>query len=175
MAEACIGLALMVFAWIIISYCLYMGNNHISTAMAARYAAWSKGAAGENSTPSAATIEPLFFHQTGLMKLSYCKGVMPLQTITGGFSKDSGTGGNGPYMATVTYGITADEVSSTTRYPFSLLKVRVPYMTEDAVLSDYLKVESQCQWDEVGNTWTSLGEALTGLWNTLKDTVSSFF
>jgi len=46
MPEACIGLALMAFVWVVSAYSLFMANNSIRTEMAARYAAWYQGASG---------------------------------------------------------------------------------------------------------------------------------
>ena len=43
LAEAAIGLALMAFTWILVSYVNYMCNNRIRTNMTARYSAWLSG------------------------------------------------------------------------------------------------------------------------------------
>src|SRR5688500_12896765 len=78
--EAVIGLALMSFACILMTYSLYMGTNSIRTSMAARHAAWFKGASGNDATP--AQIDQWFFFQDGLTKVKPGK----LETIATLFS-----------------------------------------------------------------------------------------
>ena len=177
LAEACIGLALLTFTWIIISYSLYMGDNHIRTAMAARHAAWLRGEKGgdvsdKSKEPTAADIEGWFFYEKDLTQVSFSRGELPLETLMGGDrDKYGGKAGKGPYLAKVTYGIQPDDLSSTTTFPFTLLKTHVPFMPS-SLMGNVLSVSSTCQWDEVGNPWKTWAEALSGLWDQLKKIIS---
>lgn len=162
--EVAIGAALMIFSWIIITYSLFLGTNHIRTAMAARHAAWLKGETGQNAT--AAQIESQFFYDTGLVKV---ENVTPV-SLAGLFSDPKGdTGkfkdrGDGPYKVKVTFGITAAEVNSTTKFPFDLMKTKLPFMP-DTLMDKALSVESSCQWERTGDTWTDWSSAIKGLFN----------
>jgi hypothetical protein len=172
MAEACIGLALMVFAWIMITYTLFMATNHTRTAMAARHAAWFKGAGGTDAT--AAQIDNSFFFQPGLTKVEYGKGEGIVSSLSGGLSEDDKKikdGGKGPFLATVTFGISTNEIDSTDKFPFTLLKTKVPFMP-DSRLATGLSVKSSCQWEETGETWSKFMDAIKGMYDSLKDMIT---
>src|SRR6187455_1793013 len=79
MAEACIGLSIMVFGWIVVTYSMFMANNHVRTAMAARYAAWHKGASSTavSDEQLAQLVESSFFYQTGVCKVVTKEGEGP--------------------------------------------------------------------------------------------------
>ena len=171
MVEACIGLALMAFAWIIISYSLFMANNNLRTAMAARYAAWHKGAGGSDLT--VAQLDQYFFYQPGISKVEYGQGDGIGSLAVGDKAPSFNDGGGWPTKAKVTFGVT-DINDSSNPFPFSLLKTRVPFMP-NSDMTGVLSVNSTCQWDQDSDTWTSPGAALSGLWNMLKGIVSSFF
>jgi hypothetical protein len=181
LAEACIGLSLMVFAWIIITYSLYMANNSIRTEMAARYAAWYQAnnpANQENGVNMPATGEQLdqyFFYQSGLSSVQqltppiliaqlFQSDVMPTNTQTY-------SGNDNPVYVQVTYGVTTPTSSSP--FPFSLLSVQVPLMP-NSTLGVY-SVNSSCQWDYDSDLWTNASQALNGVWDTLKNNLGSFF
>ena len=176
MAEACIGLALMALAWILISYSLFLANNDIRTEMAARYAAWHQGASGDGTAVTASQVDQYFFFQSGLSTVSSVPPALIGDVITGNMSADSSnyspdsSGGDGPFKVKVTFGI-SDPNSSSNPFPFDLLKTHVPFMP-DSMMATY-SVSSTCQWDGTGETWRSPGKALEGIWNTLKDTVTS--
>lgn len=171
-AESCIGVAIMTFTWILLVYSTYMGTNYIRTAMAARHAAWMKGA--QNTEVSTAQLDQWFFYDSGLTKVEYGKGlgVGDLFSGTTGDRKTYGDAGNGPFLARVTFGVA--DTNSLTKFPFVLLKTSVPIMPAP-LLDKGLSVKSWCQWDEVSNPWTSWGEALKGIWNAITSAVSSFF
>ena len=57
LAEACIGLSLLVLLWIMLSFTTYMANNRIRTAMAVRDAVWLKS----NGQDPTGTIPGAFF------------------------------------------------------------------------------------------------------------------
>jgi hypothetical protein len=163
--EAAIGLALMTFAWILMTYSLYMGTNSIRTNMAARHAAWLKGATGNDATPS--QIDQMFFYQSGLSKIENGAPVTVGDLFSDSGAKDSkdiGKGGHGPFLVTVSFGVA--DVNTATQFPFTLLKVRVPFMP--ALPTDISMVKSTCQWEEVGDTWTSWADALRGILDSLK-------
>jgi hypothetical protein len=163
LAEACIGLALLVFVWILISFVAYLSNNRIRTAMAARDAAWlqAKGL-------STASVPSAFFYGDDVQLAK----VMPAQQVSlsmpavvqgiilaqgGGLdSMAYGMQDNYASDATVTFGMTASEVKSTTTFPFNLLNVQVPFMA-DLDMDNFLSVTSSCAWpgeDGADPTWS---------------------
>jgi len=165
MAESCIGLALMSFAWIILLYSLFLADNHIRTAMAARHAAWYKGAGGGDMT--AAQLDEYFFYQPGVSAVEYKQGdgieALVLSGNSPSFSGDAGW----PTRATVTFGVT-NVNDSANPFPFDLLTTKVPFMP-DSAMTNVLSVNSVCQWDQTSETWRSPGKALSGVFDTLKD------
>ncbi len=175
MIEAAIGLALLAFAWIMLSYSMFMATNDIRTVMAARYASWYRGASGNAAT--ADQIDHAFFYQSGLSKVEYGpgQGIADLLSSGGNIastaSKYSGDE-NGPFMAKVTFG--PSSLSSTNQFPFDLLTTEVPLMP-NSYLTNCLSVFSTCQWDGVGDTWRSPGQAFKGIVDSLKAIVSKFF
>lgn len=178
LAEACIGLSLMVFAWIVISYSLYLANYQIRTEMAARYAAWYQG----NSSGTAATaaqLDQYFFFQANLST------VIPQQpddivdalaglnnTNSTSYSGGDGGDGNGPFKVEVTFG--PNSLNSTTNpFPFSLVSsdVHVPFMP--ASTFSISSVNSTCQWDGDSDTWSSWKSAGDGIWDAIKTEAGS--
>jgi hypothetical protein len=178
MGEACIGLSLMTFAWILISYCLYMANNQIRTEMAARYAAWYTGNNG-GTLPSTTQIDQYFFFQSGL---SSVKTITPpvtlsdiLSQMTGGLipsqylsflDLSDGTSANGPFKVQVSYGV-SDPSVSTNPFPFSVLQAQVPFMPKTTL--PIYSVNSTCQWDGDGDTWNSF----SAMWGLIKNALSN--
>jgi hypothetical protein len=171
LAEACIGLSLVTFAWIMITYSLFMANNHIRTEMAARHAAWYKGTTGNDMTP--AQLDQMFFYQSNVAKVVYSQGE--------GIGSVIGLGGNGPSFldepgfptkATVTFG--PIDAAHATQFPFDLLNTQVPLMP-NSMLTNCLSVSASSQWDHVGETWNTPGAALSAVFNSLKGIVSKFF
>jgi len=166
MAEACIGLALMAFTWIIGTYALFMAENKVRTAMAARYAAWYQGANGNGTLPTTAQIDEGFFQQAGVSTVTDVTpqaAEVPVLNIPLGFN--DGTAANGMFKVQVTFGVSS--LASANQYPFVLLNTQVPYMPSSA-LTNAFSVQSSCQWDGVGDTWTTAGQALSAIWNELK-------
>ena len=179
MAEAAIGLALMAFVWIILTYSLFMANNDIRTEMAARYAAWLQGANG-GTIATASQMDQYFFYQTGLSTVkagtpeqvsSFFPPVLP-SGLTKLFDLSDGTAANGPFKVSVSFGVSSADSSSP--FPFDLLNTHVPFMP-DSNITNALSVQSSCQWDGVGDTWTDSTTVLKVIWNMLKNLVSSFF
>lgn len=172
LAEACIGLSLMIFAWIIITYSLYMGNNAIRTEMAARYAAWYQA----NNGGTAATgpqLDQYFFYQPGLSTVSNLEPVLMGQAFEGDEPTNAAdySGEDNPVRVAVAFGVPAPTSSSP--FPFNLLSVHVPLMP-DSTLPIY-SVQSSCQWDYDSDLWTNASSAISGVWNTLKNNLGSFF
>lgn len=172
MAEACIGLALMVFAWIIITYSLFLANNQIRTEMAARYAAWYQGnniGNNNNALPDKSDIDKYFFFQSGLSTVTPLTPALIPDALSGNMpssnaNTNDGTSGNGPFKVQITFGV-SDPNSSANPFPFSLLTTHVPYMT-NSMMSVY-SVNSSCQWDGDSDTWNTWTAAGKGIWNTI--------
>lgn len=175
MAEACIGLALMTFAWILFSYVSYMGNNHIRTAMAARHAAWLQAIGG---APAASIPHDFFLGGDAQFVMVKSSSVhLPISESLADKSKDKlewSDKGNAIY-ATVTFGVAEDLLKTTDVFPFILMKTKVPFMSASQ-LTNFLSVESHCAWPaEVNNTWTTKSEALSGLWNLVRNEIRDAF
>jgi hypothetical protein len=178
MGEAAIGLALMAFTWILLSYSMYMATNHIRTLMAARHASWFRGMGGSQITTS--QLDQWFFYQSGLSQVNYTQGIGPDQAILsmfgGGSSSVSASSlsssSDGPYMATVTFGVS--DLDSATNMPWIFLKPTVTFMPSSA-MTDGLSVNASCQWDEVGQVWDSIGAAMSGMVSTLENLFSGLF
>ncbi|HTR43690.1 MAG TPA: hypothetical protein VMH87_18920 [Pseudomonadales bacterium] len=179
LVEACIGLSLMVFTWILLSYSLYMANNKIRTEMAARYAAWYTG--NNNGTmPAASQIDQYFFFQSNLSTvtnetpdnmstfISQLSGGLIPSEFTSFLNLSDGTSANGPFRVQVTYGVT-DPSSSGNPFPFSILQTHVPFMT-NSMMSIY-SVNSTCQWDGDSDTWNTASQA----WGLLTTFVGNMF
>jgi len=171
LAEACIGLSLVTFAWIVITYSLFMANNHIRTEMAARHAAWFKGTTGNDMT--AAQLDQMFFYQSNVAKVVYTQGegigsLVGLDSKGVSFLDNDGF----PTKTTVTFG--PSDAAHATQFPFNLLNTQVPLMP-NSMLTNALSVSASSQWDRVGDTWTTPGAALDAVFNSLKGIVSKFF
>ena len=164
LVEACIGLSLMVFAWILMSYSSYLGTNHIRTAMAARHAAWKQGMMGSDGSPTVEEIEREFFYETGLTRLELRKAPGLGSLVTGNsHGSKMANAGDGPYIASVTYG--PEDLDSTTVFPFNMMKVTVPFAGPTRL--SIFEVKTECQWEEIGDTWDSLASAAAGLLSTV--------
>jgi hypothetical protein len=170
LAEACIGLALMVAVWIILTYTLFLADNHIRTAMAARYAAWYYGAGGNKATKE--NINQYFFYQP-LASVEYAQGDGIGNLVRGDNTPSFSDGDGWPTKAKVTFGVT-NVSDASNPFPFNMVKTKVPFIP-DADVTPVISVSSVCQWDQDSETWTTPGAALSGLWNMLKGIVSSFF
>lgn len=170
LVEAIVGLALLLFVWALITFATFMTTNHIRTAMAARHAAWQKG---NGTDPSVEDIEKKFFFSGGVLKVDAGGGVGIAGLISGEHAADMqqfSSADHGPFAARVTFGVTADELNSCTTFPFTVMTTEFPLMPP-TLMENYLQVESNCQWDEVGETWSDWQKALSGVLSTLKSEV----
>jgi hypothetical protein len=169
MAEACIGLALMTFAWIIISYSLFMANNQIRTAMATRYAAWYQGANGSGTLATTNQIDQYFFFQPGFSIVT-SEPSEPLPVIPSSLSRlfdlTDGSAANGPFKVSVSFGV--PNLDSANAFPFDLMNTQVPFMANSA-MTNLLSVQSTCQWDGVADTWNTPSQVYAVVWNELKN------
>ncbi|MDR3457097.1 MAG: hypothetical protein P4N60_06595 [Verrucomicrobiae bacterium] len=144
LAEACIGLALLVFLWILVSYVTYMSNNRIRTVMAARDSAWLSGN-GQNPTAQG-SIAGSFFSGDDVNVAQVQSSVrVPLSP------------GN-PYFTpavcsnSVTFGMSVSDLKQSTQFPFVLMNMQVPFMPE-AMLTNFTSVSGHCAWPaDVDNT-----------------------
>lgn len=176
LAEACIGLSLMVFAWILISYSLYLANYRIRTEMAARYAAWYQANGGDQVT--GAQLDQYFFFQSGLSSSSDVSPALIGQVLEGNMPTNAASytnvNGSMPFKVQVTFGPSSLDATNNP-FPFNLLNssVRVPLMPS-STLSTF-QVNSACQWDDDGDCWTNASSAFSGMWNTLIANLGSFF
>ena len=150
MVEACIALALMAFTWMLFSFVSYMGNNQIRTAMATRHAAWMLG---NGADPSAAIPQQFFYGgDSGLVHVdSGSFAISMASALTG--DDNLGLGDQNACLATVSFGMSADDLKTTDRYPFTLLNANVPFMPP-TLLENFTSVQSQCAWPaHVEDTW----------------------
>jgi hypothetical protein len=174
MAEAAIGLSLMAFVFILVVYIFYMCDYQIRSEMAARYAAWYQGASS-GTAASTTQVDAGCFFQTGQSTVSEGTPDNIGNLLTGANSSQAQSytpDENGPYMVIVKFGV-SDPNSTSNPFPFSLLATQVPFMT-NSMFANFFSVSSQCQWDEIGNTWTSPGAAFQGIISTVESSVESF-
>jgi hypothetical protein len=182
LAEVCIGFALMTFTWILMAFALFMFNNRIRTAMAARHAAWMIGT-NTSLQPGDLTpdIDQGFFYQnnssgTQLVTVESAPAVASSTGFSvGGILSNVVNGGKPPNRVTVRFGIAGGDAGGTNVFPFTLMNVKVPFMPKSSLENIYT-VESQCQWAAVGDPWTGglslsdfLSGALTGIIGAMED------
>jgi hypothetical protein len=170
--ETAVGLSLLAFVWVAAAIVTFMSNSHVRCAMAARHAAWLMGNKGN---PSAAMIETNFFmdNASGLAQVRRIEanGVGSLLSGSSESREYSGSG-NGPYKMQVIFGL--QEGQETESEPLALMKVRFPFMPATA-MEELMQVKSHCQWDETGDSWTSLSGALQSMWKDLEEAVEGFW
>lgn len=167
LVEAAIGLSLMAFAWTLAFYAAYMVNHAGQCAVAARYAAWTRGNGQTIDEP--AIRSALFRDNLALVQL---------ETSAGQATRAPGLVGQGSpiltaienlifgvfpniHQATVSFGLASDQAPRP--WPFSLLSVQFPFMP-DSRLSEWMEVSADCKWDEVCSTWKGidLGTVIRG-------------
>ena len=146
MAEAAIGLALLVFVWILVSYTNYMGINRIRTNMAARHSAWLSG---HGADPTAnGLITSNFFLGNDANLVTVAPPVTNSLNLFGISIDPNFLVGASPevYSNTVTFGVA--NVNSSSPFPFNLLMVNVPFMPTDLLDSfkSFTMVSSHCAW-----------------------------
>ena len=168
LAEVCIGFSLMAFTWILVAYALFMFNNRIRTAMAARHAAWMIGTKpGLSCADITSDIDQDFFYQnnnsgTQLVTVESAPAITSSTGFSVGNILSKVINGGPPNRVTVRFGIEGGGNSNV--YPFTLMKVKVPFMPK-ATLENLYSVESKCQWAAVGDPWPgglSLSDFLAG-------------
>jgi hypothetical protein len=148
LAEAAIGLSLLVFVWILVLYVSYMCNNRLRTNMAGRYSAWLSGNGVDPTANNGAIIAANFFmgDDTKLVEVA--------PSATSGISvfgitlpSISGIPGLVPDICSnsVTFGMPLSQVSETANFPFILMNSQVPYMPS-TVLSNFTIVTSHSAW-----------------------------
>ena len=163
MAEACIGMSLVVFVWVLFAFSSYMANNRLRTVMAARDAAWLQSN-GQN--PSSLVPTQFFYGSDQNVAQAPAGRQVNLSPLGSEGGLDSfGWSGLDAVMwsNTVTFGMTVDQVSTTEQFPFVLLNTHAPFMP-DIMLSNFLSVSSVCAWPgDLDKTWASKGDALGGV------------
>jgi len=150
LVEAAIGLSLIVFVWIIVSYVNYMCNNRIRTNMAARFSAWLSGN-GVDPTASG-YLAPYFFmnNDTNLVAATSVQNNMSLM----GVSMPSIIVPDPIiYSNSVTFG--TNVVSSSSPFPFNMLMTHVPFMPSPDSLTNFTMVSGYCAWPDVSDTYNS--------------------
>ena len=154
LAEACIGLSLLTLVWIFLSFSTYMANNKIRAAMAARHAAWLQ-ANGEsiNSVPGAF----FFGGDVGLAKAASGKKItlqrLPIVPLWQG----------SVWSNSVSFGMSSATLAGTTKYPFVLMKTRLPFMPP-SLLDNFLSVDSACGWPgDVGDSYKDWNPITSGI------------
>ncbi len=173
LVEACVGLAIMTFVFLLAGFLVWMSGNKIRTAMAARHAAWLKGSGGN---PTDATIGEGFFYDPDFVKVDPIGAVGALDALTGGDSDQMSysDANGGPFRYKVSFGIETNALATTADYPFTWMKIQLPFMPKSE-MRHFVMVYSVCQWDEVGNTWTSWIDALQGIWDRIVGGIGSWF
>lgn len=150
LGEAVIGLSLIVFTWIVVTYVNYMCNNRIRTNMAARFSAWL---AGSGVTPAAnGSVPSSFFlsNDTNLVTVSSTKNNLSLL----GISLPSIIVPD-PYIYSnsVTFG--TNNITSSSPFPFDTLVVSVPFMPTGNILTNFTTVTGHCAWPDISDTYNS--------------------
>lgn len=154
MAEACIGLSLMVLLWLLVTFTTYMANNRIRSAMAARDAAWL-----QSNGESLSTI-PSRFYMNDDVSLATANAGTKISLDTRGVPTGPWSGSG--WLNSVSFGMSAGGVSGTTRYPFVLLNMHVPFMPPTS-LNGFLSVTSSCAWPaDCDKTFDKMSDALLG-------------
>ena len=167
LTEACIGLALLAFTWITLSFVSYMSNNHIRTLMAARHGAWLKGNSADLDL-----VRTQFFpgdDQSLVTVSSHSSALSIAGALSGGATSASQNvpGSDGSWIVTVSFGMTPEELARNPRFPFNWMNTTVPFMPK-SMLENWLTVESQAAWPaDCNNTWQSFSEAVSGMWGLL--------
>jgi hypothetical protein len=156
MAEAAIGLSLIVFVWILITYVNYMCNNRIRTNMAARFSAWLSGN-GVNPTANE-SIASYFFLNNDTNFAMICPSAQNGLTVVG-FSLGS-LGPIGDAMDlnlcsnSVTFGTNYLQVNANAPFPFDMLEASVPFMPPE-MLTNCTLVSGHCAWpNNVSDTYS---------------------
>lgn len=175
LVEGSIGVALMAFTWTLLVVLSVMTTNIARTAMAARHAAWLAGN-GANAAGIEAGLRTQFFFHTGtLIDLAYGDEEEPEYDADDDDVQDTIDSGNGPYKATVRFGA-ATGTDRTTKLPWSLIStIDLPFMPPLADLDTLYQVDTACQWEEVGDTWLTAGDAIEGIFNELKKIITDVF
>ncbi len=154
LAEACIGMSLLVLLWIFFSFTTYMANNRIRTAMAARDAAWLK-ANGEDPTGS---VPGAFYSSADASLAAASAGT----EFTLALAIPTPFAAGQAWSNSVSFGMAKGDLAGTTRYPFLLLNTHVPFMP-DSLMDNFLSVATICAWPaDTANTFTSLIDAIPG-------------
>ncbi len=148
LTEAAIGLALIVFVWMLVTYVSYMCNNRIRTNMAARYSAWLSGNGVDPTTDSGIIIATNFFmgNDTNWVVVAPSdKSGISVFGIT--LPSIPGIPGLVPeiHSNSVAFGISPDQVSGTTVFPFTFMNVHVPFMPS-TLLTNFTMVSSFAAW-----------------------------
>jgi hypothetical protein len=147
LAEAAIGLSLIVFTWIVVTYVNYMCNNRIRTNMAARFSAWLSGN-GANANANGSLPANFFVsNDTKLVKVASTKNTLSLLGV------------NVPsiilptpyiYSNSVAFGT---NISASAPFPFDTLSVNVPFMPMQDLLTNFTMVQAHCAWPDVSDTY----------------------
>jgi hypothetical protein len=172
LVEACVGLAIMTFVFLLAGFLVWMSGNKIRTAMAARHAAWLMG---NGQAPTKDKIEEDFFYDE-FVTVQPIEAIGALDALTGGDDRQNAYSGagNGPFRYKVNFGIETNALDATTDYPFTWMKIQLPFMPKSE-LRHFVKVSSVCQWDEVGKTWTDWVDAIKWVWDEIVGGISSWF
>jgi hypothetical protein len=162
LAEACIGLSLMVLVWVLVLFMTYMGNNRIRTAMAVRDLVWLQSNGEDVSSVSGA-----FFNSAD-------SGVVTVPAQAGSTALALPAGIPSPWSAnattnTVTFGVAANQLSTTTQFPFVYLNTTLPVVGAPTVTNDgsstplkwnLLTVSTAGAWpSDTSNTYVGTSEA----------------
>jgi hypothetical protein len=167
------GMALLTFTWTLFSFVFFMKNNQIRAVMASRHAAWM---VGNGQQPTGDDLAAKFgFDSAAPVTLNPAPQQVSL-SFGGSSTFSSINGNNSAYVVTVTYGMTASDITATSPYPFSLMNssIQVPLMGP-TMLSNATLVHAQCAWPaNVNNQWQSASDAFNGVIGTIESEVGGF-
>ncbi len=179
--EAVLGMSLLSLAWILFTFSGFMAGNGVRCVSAARHMAWMKGNGLE---PNQEAIAADFFGYTNEVTIAVAEREIDSDDPLDDSSDSGDDGGSGFSITSILakiiiwappvwacearYGI--DNISEGTRYPYTLLNARLPFMREDALMTSWLKVEAHCEWERVNETWDDPGDVLEALWDGIMDT-----
>jgi hypothetical protein len=152
MTEAAIMGSLLCFVWAMIMYTNFMAVNLVQTASAARMQAWMAGSDIQRQNVDF-WFDTWFFTKRGFSNSSASDRVVvnprlkldPLIKLKL-FQPD-------PFIykdATVRFGFQG--FGSRSRFPFSLMKTRFPFMKRTRLLT-WLRVSTDCSWAEISDPW----------------------
>ena len=172
MTEAVVTLSLLGMTWVLLFYASYMGNNRIRCAVGARHAAWAAGNAV--AVDQDVIRNKVFWTNQDKVTLTADTrrgSAQDNSNVQDGLDGAAGSGVTGTvidgivgairtifppiHTAIVKFGVD-DAAGAAGTFPFVLMNTKFPFMEETSF--GLFSIECYCEWDEVSNTWDSVGD-----------------